>query len=240
MKTLTTLLLLLVCGSIYADYPFEKYPAIRYRAYGQGLHLAYDSTGVTFKYTDPHSKAAIRIFFNFSRDADSSNILVYRNGQLVQRIIEPDEFNVYEAPDTVFVGDLNADGLPDLKVTVGYVGCGIASELVRKIYLLQRPDGTYSKYSITDFSTMHERDFSGDHHYEIIGMDLDHYANHSYWVFDIYGWEGNRLVNEGKRYNYPILIQYLFTENYRITRLIPREKMAGFSRPLPRWLDVRN
>ena len=73
-----------------------------------------------------------------------------------------------------------------------------------------------------------ERDFNGDGVYEIITMTLKGYENHNYWTFNIYNMVNGRLENRNKTYGYPIMIQYLFRDNFKITNKITNEKMKTF------------
>jgi len=228
--------------SAKAGYPFEKYPAPKYTCYTlNGKHLVADSTGTTtLHFTDARTKAQIKVVFSSTLAADSSSIYIYHNGKLFQKLIDESGFDVLHCPDRVYVGDLNNDSIPDIKVTIpNTMGCGLAGELLTKIYFISTPNGTYRKYTFTDFSNHTERDFDGDGQFEIIGMAHDYYMQHSYWVFDLYSFKNKHLVNVSDKYGYPIMIQHLYVENHVVTNKIPREKMREFSQLKPWYLDER-
>ena len=85
-----------------------------------------------------------------------------------------------------------------------------------------------------DFFENKERDLNGDGIFEIIGQSYLSYKNHAYWVFDLYNYKNGQLVNVSRKFNYPVLVQYLYNENYQITNNITRNKMKQFAVKLPR------
>ena len=125
----------------------------------------------------------------------------------------------------------------DIKLFVPNYGCGGYNFYVRVIYLLQKPDGNFNKISFTDlfmdFKNRLERDFDGDGFYEVITQTFQNYQNHNYWLFDLYDFKNDSLVNVNYKDNYPIMIQLLNRENYEVTSKISREKMKDFTRKLP-------
>jgi hypothetical protein len=78
-----------------------------------------------------------------------------------------------------------------------------------------------------------ERDLDGDHNFEIITMKLTYYGDHSYWLFNLFDFDSDRLINVNNKDNYPIMTQFLFRENFEITNKISREKMKEFALTLP-------
>jgi hypothetical protein len=64
-------------------------------------------------------------------------------------------------------------------------------------------------------------------------MNLVGYENHSYWLFNLFDYDGNEFVNVNSKDNYPIMIQFLYRENFQITNRISREKMKDFNLNLP-------
>ena len=241
MKALIVLILLVIPVLGIAQFPFEKYPRIVYDAYP--VSSGYDEADTSFNsrstFIDRFKGDTLSLAMFGNRDADSSNIFVYRNNKLIQAIVDEVEFTPLTVSDSIFVGDINNDRMMDVKILCSNPGCGLAAALVRKIYLIGKADGSFSKYSFMDFSQECERDFDGDGNFEIIGVDHVYYNSHSYWVYDLFSLKGNVFRNVSFDYNYPIMIQYLFRKNYFITDHVSRDKMRDFSVVLPRWYDER-
>lgn len=240
MKLFVTLIISLLSFTAFAAYPFEKYPAPKYTLYTpQGKHIVTDATyKTTFSYTDNKGVAVKIIFGGMDEEHDTMGIRIYRNSKLVQQIEDSARFSPFFNPTKIYVGDLNNDGLQDIKMMIPNIsGCGLAGDIVTKIYFIQKPGGTYSKYMFSDFSDHMERDFDGDGKFEIIGRDHDYYQEHSYWVFDLYSFDKGHLVNVSRKYNYPIMIQHLYKTNHVVTNKISAAKMREFSRSLPEYLS---
>ena len=137
------------------------------------------------------------------------------------------------------VADINGDGLKDVKFVIPYMGNGLAALNVKVIYLLQTKDQKFVKISFYDKMDKNrpERDFDGDGNFEIITMDLQEYKNHNYWTFNIFEYKDGQLINVNEKDNYPIMIQFLYKENYKITDKIDRQKMKSFAIKLPNDFD---
>ena len=65
------------------------------------------------------------------------------------------------------------------------------------------------------------------------------YENHSYWLYNLFDYNSTGLVNVNAKYDYPIMIQFLYRENYKITDKITRLKMKDFTLPLPEKYDIK-
>ena len=146
------------------------------------------------------------------------------------------DINVYEALRTT---DVNGDNLSDIKIVIPYMGNGLAAMNQRVIYLFQKTDGHFNKISFLDKMDANrpERDFNGDNQFEIITMTLNGYEDHNYWTFNIYNYVSGELINQNTKFDYPIMIQYLFRENFKVTDKIPSDKMKNFSDKRP--IDYR-
>jgi hypothetical protein len=248
MKTLTAAFLIVFCGLIKAQYPFEKYPALKFHEYKNWIKSGKVENGIYH-----HSSLTIPKFYkngdsmviglaSCEENADSSFIIIHRNKKPVENVYEPMNLFPFDEAEPILVADINGDGLSDMKFTVSYMGCGLAAMNVRVIYLFQNPDGSFKKVSFVNMMSENdrpERDFNGDKNYEILTMSLTGYKNHSYWLYDLYNYTSGGLVNVNSKFDYPIMIQYLYRANYEITKNISREKMKEFAMPLPEDYDVR-
>lgn len=246
MRTLLILLALIIFTlTSKGQYPFEKYPGVKYRECNDWK--IYDKTE---KKKKVHSTLTIPGFFenkdsmtvqltSFIENWDSSYIRIYRNAKQIQKLFDPIGFSPSNVNEAIRIADINGDCLFDIKIVIPYNGCGIASMNVRVIYLFQKSDGSFAKISFDDKmdSIRQERDFDGDGNFEIITMNLVGKENHSYWVFNLFEYKDNGLVNANSKDNYPIMIQFLYRENFEITNKISREKMKDFELNLPDKYD---
>jgi hypothetical protein len=237
--------MILISGILTGQEPFEKYPQILYKEY-KGWKL-YDKTEKERKI---HHTITIPNFFknkdsitiqltSFTDKRDSSYLRIYRNKRQIERFFEPMSFSDINIFEPIRIADINGDSLFDLKLLIPYMGCGIASLNVRVIYLFQNPESNFTKISFDDKMNNNrpERDFDGDKNYEILTMTLTSYENHSYWLYNIYDFNLNGLINVNVKDDYPIMIQFLNRENFQITDKISRQKMKDFALPLPEGYD---
>lgn len=247
-----SILCIIFCLSLFSSvvkgqYPYEKYPAIKFKT--KGKWTLYDKRDtenkmhwtMTFpQFYDKKDDMTVEITtFGYK---DSSEIRIFKNKKQIQKIIEPYAIGrVWSALlDSVCYADINGDSLVDLKIVCWNGGCGIASLNMLVIYLFQQKDNTFKKVSYLDMTIENaERDFDGDGKYEIITRSLVSYQGHSYWTYNLYNYMDGKLVCADDKFDYPIMIQYLYRKNFEITDKITKEKMKTFSRTLPIDYDIR-
>lgn len=247
MRNLLLILFFLISFTSHGQYPFEKYPSIKYKLYRNWkTSLRNDKEEkVEFTLSIPgffDKKDSLTILLtSFTNKWDSSYITLLRNGKQLQRFFEPMFFNELNILEPLRLADINGDKLQDLKLIFPYMGNGTASLIMRVIYLFQGKSERFIKISYLDKTDGNwpERDFNNDGNYEIVTMSLANYQNHSYWVFNLFNFKNNDLVNSNDKYNYPILIQYLRRDNYKITDKISRLKMKEFGQQKPEEYDLR-
>ena len=234
--------MILLTGFLKAQFPFEKYPAISYKNYNDWI--LYDKSENEKKF---HHTLTIPEFYNgndtitiqltsFTNNWDSSYIRIFKNRKQIQKFFEPMGFSPSNMSEPARVADINGDGLSDLKLIISYNGTGLACMNVRVIYLFQKNRGEFTKISFDDKMDENrrpERDFDGDNNFEIITMNHRSYGGHSYWLFNLYDFNSDQLLNVNEKDNYPIMTQFLLRENYEITNKISREKMKEFALTLP-------
>lgn len=248
VKALLLGIVVLITVTLKAQYPYERYPALNYQK--KYYWTFYDRTKnenkmhwtMTFaKFFDNNDSLTVQL--TTFVDKDYSYIRIFRNRKQTQLIKEPYPIGRYfgTLEDTVYYGDINGDSLTDIKILCWYGGCGIASLNERVVYLIQRPDHSFTKISYLDMSACVniERDFDGDHNYEIITMTLNSYQEHSYWTFNLFNVVDGGLVSVNNKFDYPIMIQFLNRTNYQITDKISRLKMKKFAQTLPEEYDRR-
>jgi len=231
--------------SVKGQFPFEKYPAIKYKSYSDWK--TYDktekkvhSTLTIPKFFDNGDTLTIQLTSFTDHWWDNSIIRIFRNKIETQKIFENMAFSPVGL-DTLRLADLNGDGLQDIKIISAYMGNGTAALNVRVIYLFQQPDNSFKKISFADkmSNNRQERDFDGDGNFEIVTMSLIGHEDHSYWLFNLFNYKDGALLNVNIKDNYPIMVQFLYRDNYTITNKISREKMKTFTLTLPDEYDKK-
>jgi hypothetical protein len=247
-QLLALLTLTLLTWTTEAQFPFEKYPAISYKNFNDWQ--LYDRSEKEKKF---HHTLSIPDFYadndtltiqltSFTNNWDSSFIRIFKNKKQIQKFFEPMGFSPSNMFEPIRVADINGDGLSDLKLIVSYNGTGTACLNVRIIYLFQKNAGEFTKISFNDMmdeNKRQERDFDGDKNFEIITMNLRYYGDHSYWLFNLYNFDSDGLLNVNWKDNYPIMTQFLLRDNFEITNKISREKMKEFTLILPEKFDKK-
>lgn len=236
MKSLLLISLLTITTLVLGQdkYPFEKFPSIKYTEFKDWkIYKKADRIHFTLTIPDFFSNTdSLTIqLTSFEIKWDSSYIRLFRNKVQIQKIFEPMFFTyINVSNDPVQTLDVNGDNLTDVKLVIPYMGNGLASLNQRVIYLFQKTDGLFTKVSYLDKMGAHitERDFDNDSKFEILTMTLKGHGNHNYWTFNIYNFKDGELVNQNDMFDYPIMIQYLFKDNFKITENISREKMKTF------------
>ena len=139
------------------------------------------------------------------------------------------------------IADINGDKLQDIKLVVPYMSNGLGLN-TRVIYLFQQTNKSFTKISFDDKmfgQNRQERDFNNDGNYEIITMTLISYQNHSYWAYNLFDYKNNNFISVNNKYDYPILIQFLYKDNFKITNKMSRQKMKEFAQTKPEKYDKR-
>ena len=234
MMKFLTIVFLIVGGKAFSQYPFEKFksPSIknyRFEMHEQDRHLIY-SCEVN----------------NFYNNQQSLKIIV--NGDLEdyqKTYIKIDSIKYFEeipahGTNDLLVGDFNGDGLKDIKLSVFYMGSGLASMRIRILYFFQMANRKFTKVSYDDMQGDNrlERDINGDGNFEIITMNLNSYKQHNYWTFNAYNFVNNKLICVNEKVDYPIMVKFLYNENFKITADLTRKQMKKFSQSVPDELSI--
>ena len=165
---------------------------------------------------------------------DRSVIKVFKKNKLIQTFKENYRIGTLRRPQAVFEEDVNGDGLNDLKIIIPNYGCGGYNYYLQVIYLFQNKNGTFTKASFLDlmveFENRIERDFDNDGNFEIVTQTFQSYGAHNYWLFNLYNFNGEGLVNVNQKANYPIMVPL---DRFKITKKISRSKMKRFKKQLP-------
>lgn len=213
-----------------AQYPFEKFntPKTEKYVFKQEFNGHFEMEIPSF-YSNGDN---LELRFSYKNDEDSTTIKILRNNNIIKSC---DGSLLIHLLDTMYVADINGDGLKDIKLIISTGSCGIASLNKNVIYLFQKQNNDFILISFNDMINegRSERDFNKDGNYEIITMNLESYKNHNYWTFNVFNFKNDTLVNVNSKYNYPIMIQFLNRENYSITKNLSSQQMKKFERKLP-------
>lgn len=231
-----------IAASINADaqYQFESYPGVKLKSYYNwktyDSEKKVDNTSTVSGFFGNGDEITIQLTSFKEHWWKNSSIRIFQNKKQIGLLNENVAFNP-TALDSLRVGDLNNDGLQDVKIVYSYMSNGLGLNC-RVIYLLQKPDFSFAEISFEDMmdygKERRERDFDNDGNFEIITMDLQGYKSHNYWVFNLYNIVDYKLINANHKGNYPIMVPFLFKETFDITKNLTREKMKDFARTLPR------
>lgn len=219
-----------------AQYPFEKYKAIKYKEYKKWKTIvdSKDSLPMTREITIPdfyNKKTSLKIKQELKialpDSIEYSELEIYKNDKLIKKF-KVATHSISE-PLPVFMEDINGDGLNDLKIIYPNYGSGAFNYYCKTVLLFQNKNGAFNQIIYTDifeeFENKPERDFNNDGKYEIITQKFQNFGQHNYWLFNIYNYKNGKLVNVNNLANYPIMIPL---NSYNVSKKISRKKMKEF------------
>lgn len=230
------LILLLIFGlRSYAQYPFEKYPKPHYNVIPLKVLVQNDSQFVA-------KSAKYKGYSIKLEDAQAdTKVTVYHHNKIIKVFtIDLGPLWIILPPESALcAADIDGNGTVDFKLKTYNNGSGLAGSLMHKLFLFNRGGSNFSAVHYMDFFDNDERDLNGDGRYEII---TQHYKqnqdnNHAYWVFDLFNFKNGKLVNVSAENNYPIMVQFLYRDNYRITKHFTRRQMRRFSVITPQFFE---
>jgi hypothetical protein len=129
-------------NNLYAQYPFEKRPAINYKKFDKWKIKKHTESGDKIDYTicildffPNHEPLTVK--FEGDHEKDSTLVRVFRSYNLIKTFFEPIGISEYGAhPQSAFSEDINGDGFKDLKIMIPNNGCcGAYNYYARMIYL---------------------------------------------------------------------------------------------------------
>lgn len=250
MKLFIVFLMFFVSSlSVFGQYPFEQYPAIQYKGYAHWkFWRSKKSDRIYFKKVLPdffgnHDTLKIQLSgLETDFEGSLSYITISHNGNLLKKVNIKAYFPQIGV-DSVFIADINGDSLQDVKIVIPHPSTGFGCNCW-VVYLFQQPDHNFTIISFHDdiYPFAHNRlehDLDGDGNFEIITQTLVGYEKHSYWVFNLFQYSNGKLINVNSKYNYPIMVQLLYRENYNITQKISRKNMKKFTLKIPDGYDKK-
>lgn len=240
---------LLSINYVKAQYQFQSYPSPDYETHKNWKIYdridergTFDCTSSVDHFFNDKDKLIVQLTW-YADDRDFGFIRVFRNEKQIQKIKVINIFSPLTMNGTpVLISDINGDGLKDVKMVHQGTGNGIMGMLVKVVYLFQKKDGKFRMISFKDMmfdENREERDIDDDGNYEIITMNLEKIKSHSYWVFNVYRYTKRGLSNVNHILNYPIIIQYTYKRNYKITKDLNRSQMKYYQREFPLGYDIK-
>ena len=222
----------------FGQYPFEKFKSPKYTT----LKITKFDNGNTIKYSAKKTS-----FFNDKSDLEISLNGNYENWKDTHKHIKSNskskkysEEILVQGIEGFYVADFNGDEKKDIKIVCAYMGNGLASLNVRIMYFYQKENKEFTKIAFDDKidGNRLERDINNDGKFEIITMTLQNHKNHNYWLFNVYNFENDSLICVNKNINYPIMIPFLFRNNFKISTKITREEMLKYELKLPESFSI--
>lgn len=217
MKQFTRILLTLIASSIIACNPSNAQQAapakLTLKTYSDWETTWNESTSEPEFYTltipDCFQKNdAVTIQLYDYSVGDSTISLIGKDGNLLTAISE--SVTIHEMAiryTSVSVGDIDCNGLNDMKINFPYMGNGLMANAKRIVYLFQNADRTFSKVSFDSFTWKNdimETDADGDGKYEIVVRNIQNIDDDNYyWVENLYKYTANGLVCVSDKNGYP-------------------------------------
>ncbi|WP_395057046.1 hypothetical protein [Flavobacterium sp.] len=237
-KNCLILMLLFFTLFVRGQYSFENFPAIKYKEYKNwktedSIETKDFISRINYIPKFYNKLNSLTIKLTVFDSLEYTEIKIYKKNKEIQKIIEK-RMSIITEPTSVYVEDINSDGLKDLKFLIPNYGCGNYNYYCEVFYLIQNKNGTFDKISYSDIFIEYinrvERDFNNDGKFEIITQTFESYKKHNYWSFNIYNLKNGKFENVNNLANYPILVPL---DNYKMTTKISREKMKIFNRKSP-------
>lgn len=240
MTTFFKYILFLFPFLTFGQYPFEKYKKPKSYSLEFGMvekdnHLIYSKVVKSFF----NDQSDLEVTINGNTEDSKKTYIKVKTKSKSRNYFEE---ILSQGTDGFYIADFNGDGKKDFKVVCYHMGCGLASLNVRVIYFFQKENKEFTKISFDDKigENMTERDLDGDGNFEIITMTLQNHKNHNYWLFNLYNFSNGNLVCVNSKVNYPIMVQYLFKENYKVTKKLTRKEMRKYELKKPEELKIEN
>ena len=233
------------CGTARSQYPFEQYKPVKKQTINNWIQLfragKANSEVCAYKIRVKHifpsgNDCTVRVSpVGSDLTAFSSVLEIYQGSNLLQRFSPDPVYFGYFSMGITSVADFNGDSLKDIKIVCPYMSSGLGLS-VRTIYLIQNPNGLFTKLSYDDMSNGDriERDMDNDGKYITICMELENFKKHNYWTYNLYKFSGDSLIGVSDRFDYPVMIQFLNRTNYKPASEIPDASRRSFVRSLPK------
>lgn len=225
----------------FSQYDFEKYPKIKF----EREFAKFDDWVVEEVIKDglfpEHLLKGISKFFNdgsplyfevmpIIKSENGSKIYIYKDKKVIFTYIT--DLPVSSSNLMKFgIVDIDGNGFKDIALEISYMGNGTASLNVKNIFFFQITDAEFKVIAFDDksFDSWHIYDINMDKNFEIFSQHFQGHENHNYFLFNVYRFNGEELINVNDELNYPIMVQYLYKANNKITKNLSRKAMKRYS-----------
>lgn len=226
----------------FCQYDFEKFKRIKFeREFEDFNNWVLEKKDVEGLFPE-HLLKGISNFFNdkshlyfeiipLSKESESSSkIYIYKNKKIISSYNS--ELPISSINLMNFgIADFDGNGYKDIALKISYMGNGTASLNVKNIFLYQTSDSEFKVIDFNDkgYGLWYIHDINKDKNFEIFTKHLTNHAGHSYFLFNTYRFNGEKLINVNDEINYPIMVQFLYKENYKTTKNLSRNSMKKYS-----------
>jgi hypothetical protein len=239
MRFLILTLLLLNCLSVSAQKILARYPAIHYTSFplkplieGDSAHPSFTGEIGSLAHEDKYTYS---IFIRPDAKKEVSWITVKRNGRTELKVEEPTGLDSFTL-DSVYTADINGDSFVDIKLVIPMHTTKANPVNVTEVYLFQHLKNNFTKISFGDIGGRPERDMNSDGNYEIVTRSLRPFEGHTYWIFNVYEYTNDDLVNVSNKYGYPKMVQ---VGRSSVAKNVPVTLQKSFSPVYPVGYDKR-
>jgi hypothetical protein len=219
------LLPLVFSFKIHAQAFYDCNSKIKYKRFYSYIVKNKDSTETKLYFNFKHTPGldSVKICLQHISEPGTLWIKILKGKKVIQKIKTNQTYWLIESTELAYVGDINNDSLPDIKIIVPSMGCGLGGSMSTKLYLFQNKKGKFDKIEFFDFAFENECDMNDDSIYEIISTDHISYNGHSYWVHNIFNYKNGALVNMDEQYGYPLWTRHLNYSDNKVARRIPEK-----------------
>lgn len=233
MKIKFLTILLFTASITFAQYPFEKGKAINYTYEGEWKTVVEGKTYSAeipgfFKTGD--AKIVADIISNDDIEFSLTKFEIY-NGEKLAAVFYDSTASPYIF--SISSGDINGDGLSDIKFEVSLGGCGLGALNNNQYYFFGNKDGSFTGMRFLNMGAWGEYDMDKDNNYEIFVLSHESINNHSYWVYNVYNYLDGKFVNVNNKLGYPLMIRHLIRDNYSPDKKIMQKYGKQYNAPLP-------
>lgn len=237
----TLLFLISFIAAAFSQYHFEKYPKIKFeREFAKFDDWVVEEVNKDGLFPE-HLLKGISKFFNdespmyfevlpIFKSENGSKIYIYKDKKVIFTYIS--DLPVSSSNLMKFgISDIDGNGFKDIALEISYMGNGTASLNVKNIFLFQNRDSAFKVIAFKDksFGSWNIFDINEDKNFEIFSQHFQDHKHHNYFLFNAYRYNGDQLINVNDEINYPIMVQYLYKPNYKITKNLSRNAMKKYS-----------
>jgi hypothetical protein len=243
MIRITSILVILISTICSAQEPFLKFSSPKFlncgdwsdSAIAQNSEPRNHETTIAMLFCVYKNRDTLSIAISQGHAARSVKFDIYRNSRLIQSFDnDPIDYNLaHWATEPIAVTDFNNDGLIDFRIDGVIFGADTYGGGTREFYFLQNKQGLFTKLSFFTKLDVTERDIDNDSVFAVVPCQFERTNGHSYWIYGLYKFTSDDLVDIADAHNYPVFVQELFRPNHVPAKDIPSSIRLQFHKPKP-------